>query len=195
MFFGSSVYKEIITAASERLAGFNAFIFPSEIGSAFVTIMCTGNWGRGRRYLGSFSVWVPLESMAAQHWMWGAVSKSPCLDEREAGSIKQPSISPAAGHGGPPAPLHADAFACENPSTQGKLTSGITWGDTASANFPHMLLSFKKYFPESKSLSVMTLFILKRSDLASTGYLPPGPVPCSHCQVTLFTNLNVKMKE
>lgn len=141
MFFGSSVYKEIITTASERLAGFNAFIFPSEIGSAFVTITHPGNWGRGRRYLGSFSVWVPLESMAAQHWMWGAVSKSPCLDEWEVGSIKQPSISPAAGHGGPPAPLHAEAFACENPSTQGKLTSGITRDDTQPSSHTGFSLS------------------------------------------------------
>lgn len=133
-------------------------------------------------------------------WQLSTGCEEPCpsprarMNERRAASSSHRS-HPQRDTGGPPAPLHADAFACENPSTQGKLTSGITRGDTASAKFPHRLLSFKKYFPESKSLSVMTLFILKRSDLASTGYLLPGTVPCSHCQVTLFTNLNVKMKE
>lgn len=82
---------------------------------------------------------------------------------------------------GRPSSTAAAAFACENPSTQGKLTSGITRDDTALAKFPHMLLSFKKYFLESKNFSIITLFILKRSYLASTGYLLSGTVPCFHC--------------
>lgn len=91
MFFGSSVYKEIITAASERLAGFNAFIFPSEIGSAFVAITRTGNWGWGRQYLGSFSVQLLLESMAAQHGMWGCPSTRARMNERRAASSSHQS--------------------------------------------------------------------------------------------------------
>lgn len=146
MFFGSSVYKEIITAASERLACFKAFIFPSEIGSAFVTITHTGNWGRGRRYLGSFSVRLPLESMAAQHWMWGAVSKSPCSDEREAGSIKQPSISPAAGHGGASSAPPCRCFCLWESLHAGKINLRDNTGRYCLSQVPTQASLFQEMF-------------------------------------------------